>query len=110
MARVDLKKPVFARVTRHFNVSAERVFDAWLAPQMIGRWMFGPAIRNEEVVSMTANAWAGGSFSLIVRRNGEGIDHIGYLFRIIRPPRPVFHWPLAPGQAHASPVHIQNGP
>ncbi len=106
MPPVDLEKPVFARVTRHFNVTPERVFDAWLAPQMVGRWMFGPAVRNEEVVRMTANAWVGGSFSFVVRRNGEEIDHIGYYVEIVRPRRLVFTWAVAPDRPDASHVYI----
>jgi uncharacterized protein YndB with AHSA1/START domain len=38
------------RVTRRYNAPPGRVFDAWLNPEMIGKWMFGPALRDEEVV------------------------------------------------------------
>ncbi|MGH9720705.1 MAG: SRPBCC family protein [Bryobacteraceae bacterium] len=34
------KQQVNVRVTRHFDASPERVFDAWLDPEMIGKWMF----------------------------------------------------------------------
>jgi hypothetical protein len=63
--------PAVARVTRQFNASAERVFDAWLSPDLIGRWMFGPNVRDEEVVRILVDARVGGAFSFIVRRGGR---------------------------------------
>jgi uncharacterized protein YndB with AHSA1/START domain len=82
-------------VTRHFNASPERVFDAWLDPEMIGRWMFGPALREEEVLRIVADPRVGGSFSFLVRRQGEEIDHIGKYREIDRPRRLVFTWGIA---------------
>jgi uncharacterized protein YndB with AHSA1/START domain len=35
-------------VVRRFSASPERVFDAWLDPAMVGRFMFGPGLRDEE--------------------------------------------------------------
>ena len=40
---------VNAQVTRRYGASPERVFDAWLDPGLIGRWMLGPSVRDEEV-------------------------------------------------------------
>jgi uncharacterized protein YndB with AHSA1/START domain len=82
-------------VTRHFDASPERVFDAWLDPGMIGKWMFGPALREEEVLRIVADARVGGSFSFLVRRQGEEIDHVGKYREIDRPRRLVFTWGIA---------------
>jgi uncharacterized protein YndB with AHSA1/START domain len=38
--------PAQARVTRRFDTSAERVFDAWLDVQRVRRW-FGPRVSIE---------------------------------------------------------------
>src|SRR6266545_1118793 len=65
-------------VTRHFDASPERVFDAWLDPELIGKWMFGPALREEEVLRIVADARVGGSFSFLVRRQGQEIVHVGH--------------------------------
>jgi uncharacterized protein YndB with AHSA1/START domain len=57
-------------VTHRFAASPERVFDAWLDPALIGQWMFGPAVREEEVLRLATDPRVGGSFSFLVRRQG----------------------------------------
>jgi uncharacterized protein YndB with AHSA1/START domain len=86
---------VKVRVTRQFSVSPERVFDAWLDPEMIGKWMFGPDLRDEEVVRISLDPRVGGSFSFVVRRQGQEIDHVGEYLEIDRPRRLVFTWGVA---------------
>lgn len=81
-----------ARVTRHIKASPERVFDAWLDPALLGQWMFGPNVREEEVLHLYANPIVGGSFSFLVRRGDAEIDHIGEYLEIDRPRRLVFTW------------------
>lgn len=80
------------RVTRRYTAPPERVFDAWLDAEMIGKWMFGPALRDEEIVRLSLDARVGGSFSFVVRRQGEEIDHMGEYLEIDRPRRLVFTW------------------
>ena len=46
---MSTKRVIRAVVTRRFHAPADRVFDAWLNREMLGRWMFGPAIRDEEI-------------------------------------------------------------
>jgi uncharacterized protein YndB with AHSA1/START domain len=75
-----------------FAASPERVFDAWLDPEMLGKWMFGPALRDEEILRLSVDAKQGGCFSFLVRRNGQEIDHIGEYIRIDRPRQLVFTW------------------
>ena len=84
-------RPV-VRVTRHFDATPERVFDAWLDPAMLGRFMFGPALRDEEVLRLTRDARVGGTFSFLVRRQGAEIDHVGRYLEIDRPRRLSFTW------------------
>ena len=90
------KSAVHVQVTQHFSASAERVFDAWLDPERIGKWMFGPALRDEEIVRITIDARVGGRFSFVVRRQGEEIDHVGRYLELDRPRRLVFTWSIAP--------------
>lgn len=78
------------QVERRFAVSPEVVFDAWLDPALTSRWMFGPPIRDEEVVRVTMDPRVGGSFSIVVRRQGEEVDHVGRYLLIARPYRLVF--------------------
>jgi uncharacterized protein YndB with AHSA1/START domain len=99
-------EPVMVRVTRRYSASPERVFDAWLDPEMLGRWMFGPALRDEEVVRIGVDARVGGSFSFLVRRGGVEIDHVGTYREIDRPRRLVFTWGIAGESADESVVTI----
>lgn len=94
------------RVIRRFSASPERVFDAWLAPEMIGRWMFGPGLRDEEVLRLEVDPRVGGSFSFLVRRQGQEIDHVGKYREIDRPRRLVFTWGVAGASAEESRVII----
>jgi uncharacterized protein YndB with AHSA1/START domain len=81
-----------ARVTHAFPFPREVVFDAWLDPQMIGSWMFGPAIRDESIVHIEVDARVGGEFSFLVNRQNTVIDHIGTYLVINRPEHLEFKW------------------
>jgi uncharacterized protein YndB with AHSA1/START domain len=98
---------VTVRVTHRFSASPERVFDAWLTPEMLGQWMFGPNIREEEVLHLTVDARVGGSFSFLVRRQSEEIDHIGEYLEISRPNRLVFTWGIRQDTTDFSRVIIE---
>jgi uncharacterized protein YndB with AHSA1/START domain len=98
---------VTVSVTRHFDASPERVFDALLDPEMIGKWMFGPALREEEVLRIDVDARVGGAFSFLVRRQGQEIDHVGKYREIDRPRRLVFTWGIAGDSEDESLVVIE---
>jgi uncharacterized protein YndB with AHSA1/START domain len=87
-----MKLPVTATVAGLFSVPAERVFDAFLDKEMIGRFMFGPEMREEEIISLQNEPWVGGKFSYVVHRQGKTFDHIGEYIEIDRPHRLVFTW------------------
>lgn len=95
---------VTVRVTRCFNAAPERVFDAWLDAGMIGTWMFGPALRDEEAVRISLDPRVGGSFSFVVRRQGQLIDHVGEYLEIDRPRRLRFTWGVADEEASSQVV------
>jgi uncharacterized protein YndB with AHSA1/START domain len=84
-----------------FAVPAERVYDAILDPAMIARFMFGPLLREEEILHIRIDPQVGGAFSYKVRRpNPESgtidIDHIGRFLELDRPRRIAFTWAIAP--------------
>lgn len=87
-----MNQPVKAVVTKRFPASAERVFDAWLDPDWLGRWMFGPAVREERIVRLGLEPRVGGKFSFVVDRAGAAVDHVGEYLEIARPRRLVFTW------------------
>ena len=81
-----------ASVSHKYNVPADKVFDAWLNPDMIGKFMFGPLVRDEEIVSIEIEPKVGGEFSFLVNRQNTVIDHIGTYLVIDRPRRLEFKW------------------
>jgi uncharacterized protein YndB with AHSA1/START domain len=90
------------QIERRFAVLPERVFDAWLDPAMIGRWMFG----NEDIVRLSLDAHVGGAFSFAVRRQGKEIDHVGRYLYMRRPWRLVFTWGIAGASMEESRVSV----
>jgi uncharacterized protein YndB with AHSA1/START domain len=97
-------------VTRQFAATAERVFDAWLDAAYLERWMFGPAVRDEEIVRLSIDACVGGKFSFLVRRQGMEIDHVGTYLEIDRPRRLVFTWGIGGESVDESRVVIEIAP
>jgi uncharacterized protein YndB with AHSA1/START domain len=98
------------RVSHHFAAPAEFVFDAWLEPALIERWMFGPAVRDEEIIDLKVDPRIGGSFSFVVRRQGKPIDHVGTYREIDRPRRLAFTWGVAGDSAGKSVVTVEIKP
>lgn len=103
-------EPVRAVVTRQFNAPAGRVFDAWLDPAWIGRWMFGPNVREEQIVRLGCEPRVGGKFSFVVNRGGVEIDHIGEYLEIDRPHCLVFTWATRDSLPNASRVVVEISP
>jgi uncharacterized protein YndB with AHSA1/START domain len=101
------KPPLKVVVTHSFSASPERVFDAWLDTEMIGKWMFSPTLLDQEVVRISLDPKVGGSFSFVVRRQGKEIDHIGKYLEIDRPRRLVFTWGIRQDSGDSSRVIIE---
>ena len=106
MTPMPAPSPVIVRVQRRYTHPPERVFDAWLDPALLGRWMFGPAIREEEIVRLSTDPRVGGAFSFVVRRQGVEIDHVGEYLEIDRPRRLAFTWGTADNLPETSRVAI----
>ena len=87
-----MNQPVHAIVMHRFDAPAARVFAAWFDPVWLGRWMFGPGVRDEQIVRLTLDARVGGKFSFVVNRQGTEIDHVGEYLEIDRPHLLVFTW------------------
>src|SRR5262245_58891400 len=97
--------PVRVQVHRAYSASPERVFDAWLDPKLIAKFMFGPQLRDEEILHLKVDARVGGSFSFLVRRQGQEIDHVGQYFELAPPRRLSFSWSAIAAGYAAKPDH-----
>ncbi|MET0808330.1 MAG: SRPBCC domain-containing protein [Pseudoxanthomonas sp.] len=91
--------------TRFLNATPERVFDAWLVPRTLGMWMFGPRVREENVVRLDVDPRVGGQFSLKVERNGQLVDHVGEYLEMERPRRLAFTWAVK-GDSDEAPSRV----
>ena len=96
-----MKLPVTATVEGLFTVPAERVFDAFLNTQLIARFMFGPEVREEEIVSLQNEPRVGGTFSYVVRRQGKTFTHTGEYIDINRPSHLAFTWAVKEDPANS---------
>lgn len=81
---------VTVRITRRFSASPERVFDAWLDPAKVQRWMAAPP--GSGTVRVAVDPRVGGKFSFVARRQGEEVEHTGEYLEFDRPRRLVFTW------------------
>jgi uncharacterized protein YndB with AHSA1/START domain len=80
--------PVVVRVTRRFDSTPERVFDAWLDPATVGRWLFVTADGQMQRVQIEARV--GGHYAIVERRPNGDAEHFGRYLEIDRPRRLVF--------------------
>jgi uncharacterized protein YndB with AHSA1/START domain len=76
------------RVTRRFDASPERVFDAWLDPMRARRWLFTSPTSERNTTEMDVRV--GGKWSITDRRDGVDYTGLGEYIEIDRPRRLVF--------------------
>ena len=72
------------RITHRFPFSPERVFNAWVEPDIMRRWLF--ASPENDIRAVKSERWVGGEMSVLEYTEGEAIAHYG-IYRQIEPPR-----------------------
>jgi uncharacterized protein YndB with AHSA1/START domain len=78
------------RITRRFDASAERVFDAWVNPEMARKWLFTSKEADPNDRRVEIDARVGGSYFMTNRHEGMDLEAIGEYLEFNRPRRLAF--------------------
>ena len=108
MTSTNPEQQILVRVSRRFNASPERVFDAWLDPERAGKWLF--ATPTGEMVRVEIDPRIGGGFTIVERRDGELAEHFGTYLEIDRPRRLVFSFSVEKYSVDADRVTVEIAP
>ena len=97
MVKPNQKQPpvIEAKVVRRLGVPPERVFDAWLEPDIVRRWMQASLTAfglKGEMERVEIDARVGGRFTFSDGREGGGAVHWGTYLEIDRPRKLAFTW------------------
>ena len=76
------------RMTRRFDASPERLFEAWTEPNLASRWLFTTA--SSESHSAELDVRVGGKWTIVDRRDGVDYRALGEYLEVDRPRRLVF--------------------
>lgn len=77
-------------VSKIFSQSPERVFDAWLDPEIAGRFLF--ATPDGVMTKVEIDPQVGGRFCIVERRGETDAVHVGTYLVIDRPRKLVFQF------------------
>ena len=83
-----MAEPILVTVTRRFDAPPEKLFDAWLDPGSVGRWLFATPEGTMERVELDPRV--GGRFLIAERRGDALAEHFGEYLEIDRPRRLAF--------------------
>jgi len=86
--KADTQPQASILVTHRYGAPSVRVFDAWLDPDVAGRWLFATASRP--IAQLAIDARVGGSFRFVDRHVGEIFEYAGEYVEIVPPRRLVF--------------------
>jgi uncharacterized protein YndB with AHSA1/START domain len=77
-------------IEKNIKAPIEKVFDAWLDPTLLARFMTPmPGMPDSDVVNEPCES---GTFSIIMHVGNEKLPHTGTYLEISRPKRLVFTW------------------
>jgi uncharacterized protein YndB with AHSA1/START domain len=88
-ATMTTRSRTTVRLSRHFNIPPERVFDVWTDPKGAWKWI---ARASGDVVRVEIDPRVHGSVRVTLLRNGQELDHLGEYLELARPHRIAFTW------------------
>ena len=101
----SLGPPVSIRIDARFEASPERVFHAWLDPDVARRWLFATAMRP--IAHVEIDARVGGSFRFVERRESGDVEYRGQYVEVAPSERLVFTLVLAERHRAATRVIVE---
>ena len=96
------------RMTRRFNAAPERVFDAWISPATVRKWLF--ASPADETYTATIDARVGGAYTITARREGVDYTASGQYLEIDRPRRVVFTFEMRQFSPNTDRITVELAP
>ena len=88
--------------TRRFEASCDELFDSWVNPSILTKWLFTTA--TSELHRAEFEPWEGGNWTVVDRREGEYFAATGQYLQINRPYRLIFTFGML--QLCAEFVHV----
>jgi len=83
-------KDLTLNVSKTVHAPIEKVFDAWLNPELLAQFILPmPGMPQPEVEN---DAQQGGSFTIVMQVGDDKIPHTGEYLEINRPDKLVFSW------------------
>lgn len=95
-------------IRKAYKQSAERVFDAWLDPALVRRFLF--ATPDGEMLQVEVDPKVGGGFKIVERRRQGDAAHYGVFLELKRPERIVFAFSLDGPDPDADRVTVDIAP
>ncbi len=77
-------------IEKTINAPVEKVFDAWLNPETMAKFMY--PLSDMPASDVEINPTLGGSFTIIMHPEGQDLPHKGEYLEIDRPHRLKFTW------------------
>ncbi|MBT3529531.1 MAG: SRPBCC domain-containing protein [Gammaproteobacteria bacterium] len=97
--KAEKPKQMSLSVSRTISAPAEKVYDHWLIPTFVGKWMFAAGNKGEHLIDLHNEVRPRGEFSYKVQRGGKDITYSGAYQRIDRPRQLIFSWKASNGEA-----------
>jgi len=90
--------------SRRFDASPERVFDAWLTPELADKWLFTPEASEHQGTRVEIDPRVGGTWTIRDVRDGQLYVADGEYLEIDRPHLLVVHLPHGPVTGKTEPL------